>query len=97
MPSESDASHGFEEKRAILANSRDEVLEPMTDEQCILANPLVKGFDMKDKDWCKLLFPISSVVALTREQTNSTLMTSLISCGMNHSLASSCSRKERKT
>lgn len=32
---------------------RNEDLRPMTDEECLLANPVVKGFDLKARQWCK--------------------------------------------
>ncbi|KAI0132615.1 hypothetical protein BJ170DRAFT_255061 [Xylariales sp. AK1849] len=33
---------------------RVEDLRPLTDEQCLMATPWMKGFDLKSKDWCEL-------------------------------------------
>lgn len=33
---------------------RVEDLRPLTDEQCMLTTPWMKGFDLKSKDWCEL-------------------------------------------
>ncbi|GAW17501.1 hypothetical protein ANO14919_069580 [Xylariales sp. No.14919] len=33
---------------------RVENLQPLTDEQCLLATPWVMGFDLRSKDWCEL-------------------------------------------
>lgn len=33
---------------------RNEELQPLTSEHCLLATPWMKGFDMKSKDWCEL-------------------------------------------
>lgn len=33
---------------------RSEDLRPLTDEQCMMATPWLKGFDLKTKDWCEL-------------------------------------------
>lgn len=40
-------------KKAMDINTfeREEDLTPMTDEQCLLANPFVKGMDVKSKEW----------------------------------------------
>jgi hypothetical protein len=37
---------------------RNEDLRPMTDIECILAVPRVKGFDLNEKEWCKNLLSI---------------------------------------
>ena len=37
---------------------RNEDLRPMTDFECILAVPRVKGFDLDTKEWCKDLPPL---------------------------------------
>lgn len=41
------------------AASRNECLESLTDDQCLLATPWLKGFDLKTKDWGTRLLPIS--------------------------------------
>lgn len=33
---------------------RTEDLQPLTDEQCLLSTPWMKGFDLKAKEWCEL-------------------------------------------
>ena len=33
-------------------NSRQENLTRLTDEECLLTLPYMKGFDLKTKDWC---------------------------------------------
>jgi hypothetical protein len=33
-------------------NERKEELRPLTDTECIMAVPRVKGFDLKTKEWC---------------------------------------------
>lgn len=40
-------------KKAMDINTfqREEDFTPMTDEQCLLANPFVKGMDVKSKEW----------------------------------------------
>lgn len=40
-------------KKAVDINTfqREEDFTPMTDEQCLLANPFVKGMDVKSKEW----------------------------------------------
>ncbi|KAI5926702.1 P-loop containing nucleoside triphosphate hydrolase protein [Camillea tinctor] len=35
-------------------SKRNEDLTPLTEEQLLLASPWLKGFDLKDKDWCEL-------------------------------------------
>jgi hypothetical protein len=33
---------------------RSEDLQPLSDEQCMMASPWMKGFDLNSKDWCEL-------------------------------------------
>ena len=41
------------------ALTRWEILDPMTDEQCLLATPWVRGLDLKTKEWG--IAPVSRV------------------------------------
>ena len=41
-------SEGSEDK-----SKRNENLKPLTDDECMLAVPRVKGFDLQEKEWCK--------------------------------------------
>ncbi|RWA05440.1 hypothetical protein EKO27_g9667, partial [Xylaria grammica] len=43
-----------ENPRAERPVRRVENLQPLTDEQCLLATPWVIGFDLRSKDWCEL-------------------------------------------
>jgi hypothetical protein len=47
----SDAQPVAEEKGKKVERKED--LTPMTDLECMLAVPRVKGFDLKVKEWCK--------------------------------------------
>lgn len=40
---------------------RNELVEPLTKEQLMLAVPRVKGFDLKDNEWCKCMDSLSLV------------------------------------
>jgi hypothetical protein len=56
-----DAPHDSQFKAVVRSDAaakapakRVEDFEPLTDEQCLLTTPWVKGFDLKSKDWCEL-------------------------------------------
>lgn len=36
-------------------NKRDEDLRPLTDDECLLCLPTMKGFDLQDKKWRKTM------------------------------------------
>lgn len=38
-------------------SKRNEDLKPLTDDECMLAVPRVMGFDLQEKEWCKLNSP----------------------------------------
>ncbi|OTA69212.1 P-loop containing nucleoside triphosphate hydrolase protein [Hypoxylon sp. EC38] len=51
--SETDTSSEIDTERLTLGDDeRHEDLRPLTDEECILAVPRVKGFDLRTKQWC---------------------------------------------
>ncbi|KAI0380663.1 P-loop containing nucleoside triphosphate hydrolase protein [Hypomontagnella monticulosa] len=54
---ETDSEEGSDddvEESTLGDDDRHEDLRPMTDEECILAVPRVKGFDLRTKQWCQL-------------------------------------------
>ena len=54
----SDTSDKRPEDPITAETERNEDLRPMTDVECILAVPRVKGFDLDTKEWCKNLPPL---------------------------------------
>lgn len=70
-------SEGIEDK-----SKRNENLKPLTDDECMLATPRVKGFDLHGKEWCKYTVDaLSPDVYLLIIQVMSMLMTFTIRNG----------------
>lgn len=44
-------------------SQRNENLRPLTDDECLLAVPRVKGFDLQGKEWCKKLLECSLILS----------------------------------
>lgn len=57
MESDSDSDDGDSEMKAVKPSGtglkRVEHLQPLSDEQCLLATPWLKGLDLKTKDWAQ--------------------------------------------
>lgn len=45
--------------RGPLSEERDEEIRALTDLECLLATPRVRGFDLQAKEWCKLPIKIA--------------------------------------
>lgn len=56
------ASDKRPEAQTTAKMERIENLRPMTDVECILAVPRVKGFDLQTKEWCKNFSPLDAFI-----------------------------------
>lgn len=63
---------------------REEDFTPMTDEQCLLANPFVKGMDVKSKEWSDHPPPIAGFEMVSTQLLE--LPPSALEFGSNFSL-----------